>query len=82
MIALAANDSLLVGIIYRSPNSEAENSKHLCQLLTIASRHSSHLFIMGDFNFPSIDWASWSSISSDMTATLFPELLFDLCLYQ
>ena len=33
---------------------------------------------MDDFNFPSIDWASWSSIS----ATLFPELLFDLRLYQ
>ena len=58
VIPLAAHGSVFISIIYHSPNSKAENFTHLRQLFTIASRHSSHLLIMGDFHFPSIDWAS------------------------
>ncbi len=57
-IALRGKDKLLVGCLYRSPNSDAVNT---AQLYT-SKRHVSqmkkysHVLICSDFNFPDIDW--------------------------
>ena len=50
-ISLHGSDKLLVGCIYRSPNSPGENNQILHTLLKEASTHrASHKLIMGDFN--------------------------------
>ncbi len=57
-IGLKGKDKLLVGCIYRSPNSDIINDvKVLSSLKKICSRKEySHLLICGDFNFPDINW--------------------------
>jgi len=55
-ICCKIND-LLVGVFYRSPNYDIvgyDNNNKLCQLITDVS--SKHCLLMGDFNFPHIDW--------------------------
>lgn len=49
------NDSqpLNVYLIYRSPNSTAENTNLLCDIIERADNNS---LIIGDFNFPGINW--------------------------
>ena len=56
-ISLNNHDRLLVGTIYRSPNLIAEqNTKLITMLEEVSHINCSHLLIMGDFNFPEIDW--------------------------
>jgi len=50
-------DNMLVGCIYRSPNSPDYNNRELLQLLNEAnSTKFSRILILGDFNFPHINW--------------------------
>ena len=44
--------------VYRSPNSDSENDSKLCELIENCSEHC---IIVGDFNFPKIDWISKSA---------------------
>ena len=54
-------DTLLVGCIYRSPNSSETNNINLLKLLReVSENRYSHKLIMGDFNFPEIDWLNQS----------------------
>ena len=57
-IKLMNSDYLLVGVIYRSPSTDAVNStSKLCQLLTkVIQSHPPFLMIAGDFNYLGIDW--------------------------
>ena len=50
---------LLVSIVYRSPNSCAENNQSLFQIFRKIS--SKRAVVFGDFNFPDIDWHSCTS---------------------
>ena len=54
-IQLNKNDSLLVGVAYRSPGSTDQNSLCLNGLITeaVQSTHS-HFLLLGDFNYPSV----------------------------
>jgi len=49
---------LLVGVCYRCPSSNSENNANLLELLDLASKQSncSHLLVMGDFNYPGINY--------------------------
>ena len=61
-INMIGDDTLLIGCMYRSPNSTVEKNAALRKLLVEASNLKySHLLVMGDFNFPRIDWNSWST---------------------
>jgi hypothetical protein len=58
-IDLPHNKNVLVGCIYRSPNSSDENNSRLLTLLTQATLiKADTLIIMGDFNYKEIDWAN------------------------
>ena len=47
----AHNKSMLIGIIYRSPNSVTENDLKLFELInTICSDNKNNLLLVGDFN--------------------------------
>ena len=55
------NKNLLLGGIYKSPSSNLENHRNLNRLISQASSMNfHHLVILGDFNFPEIDWSTWT----------------------
>ena len=52
--------------IYRSPNSSKQNNqspKYLLEKLKDISSHNKIIF--GDFNFPNIDWKTWTGKDED-----------------
>ena len=56
LVSLSNKQALLLGLVYRSPSS-VNNSK-LLEALQIISQQYGHtqLLLMGDFNFPDINW--------------------------
>ena len=59
-------DSLLIGVIYISIASSADNGKHVLDLLDHSLRQQySHLVIMGDFNYPNVDFVHILSLLPD-----------------
>ena len=59
-IPLQTDEKILVGLCYRSPNSTDENNKKLRELIMSINKvnNISHILLMGDFNFPEINWIS------------------------
>ena len=56
-IKLSDGKKLLVGVVYRSPNSSEENNKKMLDILRIASASNfDYQMVCGDFNIPKIDW--------------------------
>ena len=70
----------IYGCIYRSPNASMENNSALFEDIRWAKRNYKEICLVGDFNFPSIDWFSYEGGTS--TEISFIELLLDLGLYQ
>ena len=68
-IQLRNNDKMVVGIVYRSPNSSFENSSKIINLISSLSEYVgySHCLLMGDFNFPNINWAALTSLDGDQS---------------
>ena len=80
-IKLEGKDRLLIGCIYRSPNSNDENNSKLSQDLTkICSKLNSHVLICGDFNYPNINWENGKCSSHG--ASYFMEGIRDYFLHQ
>ncbi len=62
-VKLTGNDRLLIGCVYKSPNSDGDNIAALNTLfqdIVKTNGQFSHILIMGDFNYPNIDWNSWT----------------------
>ncbi len=56
-VHLPEDKRLLVGCVYRSPNTTQDNNIELGKLLQEVGGHSaSHKLLLGDFNFPDIEW--------------------------
>ena len=51
-----SNDSTLVGIFYRCQSSNKLRDEALFELICKASSCSKKLLLMGDFNFPELNW--------------------------
>ena len=83
-IILYRQDSLLLGCIYRSPNSSIKSSLELTNIIEKVNKSGcSHLCILGDFNFKDIDWNLNISLASEKhVASLFLEALEDNFLHQ
>jgi hypothetical protein len=76
-------DSLLIGTMYRLPNSSSDNNKVLNSLLPSMTFSRSHTSIVGDFNHSDIDWAEESSPrDGNHPASLFLESVRDSFLIQ
>ena len=84
MVKLMDNKTLLLGVVYRSPNSNEENNQNLLrQLRLAASIKYDFLMICGDFNLPLIDWSSGQMRDSHGSITsLFLETMEELNLFQ
>ena len=85
-IKLNQTDKLLVGLIYRSPSDSGQdyNGKLRELIHEACNKKFSHLLLMGDLNYPDIDWDTWDSKgdSTDSIEYKFVECLQDNFLYQ
>lgn len=84
-LTLKGNDRMLIGCIYRSPNSNVTNNKALERMLPdiCHKREFSHILICGDFNFPDINWTNATVISStESIGANFLECARDCFLWQ
>ena len=76
------NDLILV-VVYRSPHSTEENNSALIDLINNLPCRNNTIVIMGDFNFPKIDWNTWTTTTSlDSKEFTFIETLGDNFLHQ
>jgi len=77
-------DRLIIGTVYRSPNlSDEQNTKLIRMMEEVSKMNSSHLLIMGDLNFPEIDWDNEISRTSiDHPSQNFLECFRDCFLHQ
>ena len=69
-IKLNVKDKVIVGCVYKSPSSKQEN----------LDKEYSHILIMGDFNYPKINWKQWTS-SGVKDAEAFLECIRDSYLH-
>ncbi len=81
------SDSLLLGCVYRSPNSTKESNAHVYSTIrSCALTKHSHVLVMGDFNFSKINWRNWSlpKVSKDVESeeSKFLDAMCDSFLYQ
>ena len=84
-VKLKGKDKILIGCIYRSPNSDlGNNDKLLVSMKELCTEKAySHLLLCGDFNYPGIDWSNETSPHNDNhPATLFLECIRDCFLFQ
>ena len=85
-IRLNNNDKLLIDIIYRSPSERSiEHTSRLRELLVEASNKGFiHILIMGDLNYPDIDWVSYNSRGdkTDSPEYKFVDTVQDCFLFQ
>ena len=83
-INLSGGDNIIIGCVYRSPNSTRENNLNLFDTIQdISGGNPSHLLILGDFNIKCIDWNNITSTENEThISTLFLECLRDSFLYQ
>jgi len=82
-LRLSGRDRLIIGCIYRSPSSSAENDSKINNKMksVCASGDASHILIMGDFNYPNINWDTVSSATSS-AEKLFIDAVNDSYLFQ
>ena len=83
-IRLCNSDTLLVGSVYRSPNSSITNNENFNSMLQQAnSLNYSHVLIMGDCNRKEINWEDQTtSCSENHEAFKFLESYRDSYLFQ
>ena len=70
-------EKTLVGVCYRPPSSNKMCDDAMYELITRASRE--HVLIMGDFNFPELDWAKSETLDDSHP---FIECVNDNFLFQ
>ena len=79
-IAVDSKDKERIWVVYKSPNCEARNQEMLNKLITQeverGYKHTVIVEFVGDFNFPEINWESWSVSSSET----HPAFKFIVCL--
>ncbi|MES9881006.1 MAG: reverse transcriptase domain-containing protein, partial [Sedimenticola sp.] len=83
-IKLINHDTLMLGCLYRSPNSDNANLNKMAQLLQeIKQLKPTHLLIMGDFNCKEINWNLGSTtVGENHSSTLLLEIIRDNYLFQ
>ena len=85
MINLNKNEKLLLlGLVYRSPNSTEENNIALNNMISSLNEENFTRTVgMGDFNYRDIDWNHWiSEAPEDHSSHRFIEAVIDSFLYQ
>jgi len=74
---------ITLGNVYRSPKSTHADDLQLCsELEQLAAEAKKDVIIVGDFNFPEIDWDLHHSINNSYGSTVFLNTLHKLLLLQ
>ena len=84
VIKLINNKVMLVGTIYRSPNSDDQNNSNLLSMIrrAVSLKHD-FLVLCGDFNLPKIDWSTNQCQDTEGShSDAFLEMVEDLNLVQ
>ncbi len=83
-IKLKDSDKLLIECIYRSPSTNNDNTQRLCNLRQeIDEINPSHLLIVGDFNFPEVNWSNYHlKAPQNHSSHIFMNKILDMLLYQ
>ena len=83
-LSLTRGDNLLIGCIYCSPHSNADNNQNLHNLLkNMCAQKPSHILIFGDFNFKEINLDNYScNVNEIHPAYEFLECVRDGYLFQ
>ena len=85
-LKLRAGDCLLFGVFYRSPSSSESNNLALNTILsTLCVQESpkySHLCVVGDFNFPGINWSAVLTCQEGSMEDKFIETMENCFLHQ
>ena len=82
-VDLNNNDKLLICVVYRSESGTEENNNKLNKLINeTCTQGYSHLLIMGDINYPDIDWENWFTPGELSREQLFLKTLQKNFLYQ
>ncbi|KAA0202335.1 hypothetical protein HAZT_HAZT000416 [Hyalella azteca] len=81
---LSNSETWTIGFVYRSPSSSEDNNQNPNQLLrTVTEAKPQHLLVLGDFNFPEIDWdRELSRASTNHPASKFLTVFKDTYLIQ
>ena len=84
LVTLSGTATLLVGLVYRSLNSTAENNEKILHVIHNLYRLQkfSHLLLIGDFNLPDINWNDYSCPSDLSLSTRFLDTVQDAFLIQ
>ena len=69
----------VLGVVYRRPGISEEEDNDLHQTIGLAAKQHRNLVIMGDFNYPNIQWGSRRT---DKAGAKFLELIDDCYLHQ
>jgi len=83
-VTLKLSNPLTIGCIYLPPNAESNHTTHLCSYLSdnldLQNTTQHDIILVGDFNFPDINWATLSAHSPSSTS--FCDFVFDSNLTQ
>jgi len=70
------NTKLTVGVFYTSRCSTAENDLNLFALISrLCTGKVGNLTCLGDFNWPNIDWSTWTPSSKNGSEFQFIDIL-------
>ena len=72
-------EEVVLGVVYRRPGISEEEDNDLHQTIGLAAKQHRNLVIMGDFNYPNIQWGSRRT---DKAGAKFLELIDDCYLHQ
>ena len=70
------NDNITIGVCYRSQAASDEELNELYKVIESASQ--GNVSIMGDFNYPKINW---DTLDCDSSSMAFRDLILDNYLY-
>ena len=67
-----SNSSVLVGVVYKSPSAEPDEVNNMLSMLRSIS--GKRVLVMGDFNYPKINW---NTFESDSSGEAFLDVILD-----
>ena len=78
----AARQRLVISVAYRPPDCTVEDTKLLMNYLHKASSGADSFIVLGDFNFPNINWANPSYTVRDGLSDSFQAAMDEIGLFQ